>query len=61
MKHYAWESVKRLVAVGLWRPDIVLEPAQDRLVNVVDHAQDIIAVPYILHNHAEGKEVKDFL
>ena len=54
-------GVKGLVAVGLGGADIVLEPAQDGGEDVVDHAQDVVAVPHVVHNHPEGEEVEDLV
>ena len=54
-------GVEGLVAVGLLGADIVLEPARNGLVNVVDDAQDIVAVPHRVHQHPEGKEVENLV
>ena len=50
-----------LVAVGLGGADIVLEAAQNGLVNIVDDAQDVIAVAHVLHHHPEGEQVENFI
>ena len=54
-------GVKALVAVGLGGADIVLEPAQNGLVEVVDHAQHVVAVADGVHHHPEGEEVEDLI
>ena len=54
-------GVKALVAVGLGGADIVLEPAQNGLVQVVDHAQHVVAVADGIHDHPESKEVEDLV
>ena len=51
-------GVQALVHVGLGRTDIVLEAAEHRLIQVVDHAEDIVAVGDGVDDHAEGKQVK---
>ena len=50
-----------MVPVGLGCSDIVLEPAQNGLVDVVNDAQDVVAVPHVLHNHPEGEQVEDLI
>ena len=54
-------GVQGLVAVGLGRADIILEPAQNGLVNIVDDTQDVIAVAHVFHNHPEREQVKDLI
>ena len=54
-------TVEALVHVGLGGGDIVLEPAQDGLVEVVDHAQHVVAVRHRVHQHPESEEVVDLL
>ena len=54
-------GVEGLVAVGLGGADIVLEAAEDGLIEVVDDAQDVVAVPHAAHDHPEGEEVKDLV
>ena len=54
-------GVQALVHVGLGRGDIVLEPAQDGLVEVVDHAQHVVAVRHRVHQDPEGEEVIDLV
>ena len=49
--------VQGLIHVGLRRGDIVLEPAGDGVEEVVDMAEDIIAVGNVVHDHAECVEV----
>ena len=49
--------VQGLIHVGLRRGDIVLEPAGDGVEEVVDMAEDIIAVSNVVHDHAERVEV----
>ena len=50
-----------LIAVGLGGADIVLEPAQDGLVEIVHHTQDVVAVSHGVHNHPEGEQVEDLV
>ena len=45
--------MQRLVHIGLRRGDIVLEPARNGVKQVVDVAEDVIAVGNIVHDHAE--------
>ena len=52
-------GVEGLVHVGLGGADIVLEPAQDGLIHVVDAAQDGVAGGDIVHDDPEGIEVED--
>ena len=49
--------VERLVHIGLGHCDIVLEPAGDRLVHLVDHAQTCIAVLDAVHDDSDRKEI----
>ena len=50
-------GVEALVHIGLRGADIVLEPAQHRLVQVVDDAQNVIAVGHRVHDDPEGEQV----
>ena len=54
-------GVERLVAVGLGSADIVLEPAQYGLVNIVDNAQNVVAVAHVFHHYPEGEQVEDLV
>ena len=54
-------GVEALVAVGLGGADIVLEAAQNGLVEVVDNAQHVVAVADGVHHHPEGEEVEDLV
>ena len=54
-------GVQALVHVGLGGGDIVLEPAQDGLVEVVDDPQHVVAVRHRVHQHPEGEEVVDLV
>ena len=49
--------VQGLVAVGLGGADIVLEAAGHRLVQVVDHAQHVVAVGQLLDDDPGGADV----
>ena len=51
-------GVQALVQIGLGGADIVLEPAQNGLVQVVDNAQNVIAVRHRVHDDPEGEQVK---
>ena len=51
-------GVEGLVHIGLGGADIVLEPAQDRLIQIVNDAQDVIALRHGVHDNPEGKQVK---
>ena len=50
-----------LVAVGLGGADVVLEPAQHRLEHVVHHAQHIVALRDVVHDHPEGVQVENLV
>ena len=50
-------GVEALVHIGLGGADIVLEAAQNGLIQVVDDAQHIVAVGHRVHNDPEGEEV----
>ena len=52
-------GVQTLVHIGLGGADIVLEPAQDGVVEIVDDAQHVVAVGHRVHDHPEGDQVKD--
>ena len=54
-------GVERLVAVGLGGADIVLEPAQNGLVEVVDDAKDVVAVPHGVDDDPKGEQVEDLV
>ena len=54
-------GVKALVAVGLGGADIVLEASQNGLVEVVDHAQHVVAVADGVYHHPERKEVENLI
>ena len=47
-------GVQGLIAVGLGGADVVFEPAQHRIIHVVDGAQHIIAAGDVWDNDAEG-------
>ena len=51
-------GVQALVHVGLGGADIVLEAAQNGLVQVVDQAQHVVAVRHRVHDDAEGEQVE---
>ena len=53
--------MERLVAVGLGHRDVVLEPAGDRLVHLVDDAERRIAVLDRVHDDADGEQVIDLV
>ena len=50
-------GVKRLIHVGLGGADIVLEAAGDRLVHIVDQAEDVVAVGFGVHDDAQGVKI----
>ena len=54
-------GVEGLVAVGLGGGDIVLEPAQHGVEQVVDDAQDIVALGHVVDDDPEGIEVEDLV
>src|SRR5947209_7443168 len=54
-------GVERLVAVGLRARDVVLDPLLQRGPLVVDHAQHVVALGDIVHQHAHREEVVDLL
>ena len=54
-------GVERLVHIGLGCGNIILEPAQNGLVDIVDHTQDVIAVLHRVHQHTEGEQVVQLL
>ena len=54
-------GVERLIAVGLGRADIILETAQNGLIEVVDNAQHVIAVTHVFHDDTERKQVEDLI
>ena len=54
-------GVKALVAVGLGGADIVLEASQNGLVEVMDHAQHVVAVADGVYHHPERKEVENLI
>ena len=51
-------GVERLVHIGLGGADIILEAAQDGLIQIMDDAQDVIALRHGAHDDPEGKQVK---
>ena len=51
-------GVQALVQIGLGGADIVLEPAQNGLEQVVNDAQHVIAVRHRVHDDAEGEQVE---
>ena len=51
-------GVQALVHIGLRRADVILEPAQNGLEQVVDNAQHVVAVRHRVHNDPEGEQVK---
>ena len=51
-------GVQALVHIGLRRADIILEAAQNGLIQIVHDAQHIVAVKHRIHDHAEGKQVE---
>ena len=54
--------MQRLVAVGLRRADIVPETPRHRLVSVVNHPKDVVAVRRsAVYNHPESNEIKNLL
>ena len=50
-------GVEALVHIGLGGADIVLEPAQHGLVQVVDNTQNVIAVGHRVHDDPEGEQI----
>ena len=54
-------GVEGLVAVGLGGADVVLEPAQHRVEQVVNDAQHIVALGDVVHNDPEGVEIEDLV
>ena len=54
-------GVEGLISVGLWSADIVLEAAQNGLVEIMDDTQNVVAVPHRVHNHPEGEQVEDLV
>ena len=51
-------GVERLIAVGLGRADIILEAAEHGAVEVVDDAENVVAVRDGIDDDAEGEEVE---
>jgi len=51
-------GVQALVQIGLGGADIVLEPAQNGLEQVVNDAQHVIAVRHRVHDDTEGEQVE---
>ena len=54
-------GVEGLISVGLWSADIVLEAAQNGLVEIMDDTQNVVAVPHRVHDHPEGEQVEDLV
>ena len=54
-------GVEALVSIGLGGADIVLEAAQNGLIEVMDDAEDVVAVPHAPHDDPEGEEVEDLV
>ena len=52
-------GVEGLVHVGLGGSDVILKPAQDHFIHVVDAPQDAVAGGNVVHDDPEGVEVKD--
>jgi len=52
-------GMKGLVQVGLGGGDVVLEPAGNWVIHIMDQSQHIIAIGNIIHDDAEGAQVKD--
>ena len=50
--------MQALVHIGLRRADVVLEPAQNGLEQVVDDAQHVVAVRHRVHDDPEGEQVE---
>ena len=53
--------VERLVHVGLGRRDVVLEPLVHRGEEVVDHAEDPVAVGVVLRQNPHAEKIEDLL
>ena len=53
--------MKRLIHIGLRHGDIILEPARDGLVHLVDNAQGAVAVFHRIHKDTHGKKVVDLI
>ena len=51
-------GVQALVQVGLWGADIVLKPAQNGLIKVVNDTQNVIAVRHRVHDDPEGEQIE---
>ena len=54
-------GVEGLVAVGLGSADIIFEAPQNGLIEVMDDAQHIVAVPYGVHHHPECEQIKNLV
>ena len=54
-------GVQALIHVGLGGADIILEPAQHRLIHVMDDPQHIVAFGHGVHNHPEGKQIEHII
>ena len=53
--------MQRLIAVGLGCGDIILKPPRDRLIEVVDIAEHIVAIGHGINNHTHGADVVNFI
>ena len=53
--------MERLVHIGLRHGDVVLEPAWDRLIKLVDHAQGRVAVLDGIHDDPHREQVVDLI
>ena len=53
--------MQRLVHIRLRHGDVVLEPARDRRVHLMDHAEGRVAVLDGLHDDADREEIVDLI
>ena len=53
--------VQGLIHIGLWHGNIILKPARDGLIHLMDHSQGCIAVLYGIHNDPHGKQIIDLV
>ena len=53
--------MKGLVHIHLGHGDVILEPARNRRIHLVDHAQRRIAVLHRIHDDPHGKQIIDLI
>ena len=53
--------MKGLIHIGLGHGYIILEPARNRYIRLMNHAQSRIALSYGINNYPYGKEIVDLI